>query len=134
MIQRFLIAFSLTGALLLSIGCSGNESAKNSQPASEAVTKNSKNPLKDLTAAADSGKLLYAANCTMCHGDSGKGDGAAGGALAAKPTDLTSTEVSNDPDGELFLVIKEGKLTNGKMIMPPAKRLTDEQIWEIVGK
>jgi mono/diheme cytochrome c family protein len=34
------------------------------------------------------GKKVYAQNCAMCHGDQGKGDGAAGGALNPKPRNL----------------------------------------------
>ncbi len=34
------------------------------------------------------GKKLFAQNCAMCHGDAGKGDGAAGAALNPKPRNL----------------------------------------------
>ncbi len=34
------------------------------------------------------GKKLFAQNCAMCHGDTGKGDGAAGAALNPKPRNL----------------------------------------------
>lgn len=36
------------------------------------------------------GKASYATNCAMCHGDAGKGDGAAAAALNPKPRDFTS--------------------------------------------
>jgi hypothetical protein len=52
--------------------------------------------------------------------------------LAAKPVDLTTGKTPTDPDGELFLVIKNGKLNGDKLIMPPVKDLTNEQIWQVV--
>jgi len=93
------------------------------------VTKETKNPLKDRAAAAAAGKPLYVANCAVCHGESGKGDAPAG--VAVKATDLTKGDVPSDPDGELFLSIKNGREREGKIVMPPAK-LTDEQIWQVV--
>src|SRR5262245_32360324 len=123
----------IISAAIWTTACSGDASNTGaSRNASETVTKNTKNPLTDLGAAAAAGKSLYGVHCGMCHGDSGKGDGAAGTALAAKPTDLTIGEVTKNPDGELFLVIKNGKMTNGKIVMPPVKQLSEEQIWQIV--
>jgi mono/diheme cytochrome c family protein len=34
------------------------------------------------------GKKVFATNCAMCHGNEGKGDGAAGAGLSPKPRDL----------------------------------------------
>jgi mono/diheme cytochrome c family protein len=42
-------------------------------------------PSDDLVAH---GQQLYKTNCAMCHGDSGKGDGPAGGSLNPKPRNL----------------------------------------------
>jgi len=39
---------------------------------------------------AAAGKLLYAANCTACHGPAGDGKGPAAIALKPKPPDFTS--------------------------------------------
>lgn len=36
------------------------------------------------------GKKVYAQNCAMCHGDSGKGDGPAGAGLNPKPRNLVT--------------------------------------------
>jgi mono/diheme cytochrome c family protein len=101
-------------------------------PAASNVKDDTKNPLQDLTAAAAAGKPLYGANCALCHGDTGIGDGAAGAALDPKPTDLTKDNVPRDPDGKLFLAIKNGKMKDGRLTMPPANKLTDEQIWQVV--
>ena len=91
------------------------------------VTKETKNPLPNLATAANLGKPLYQANCALCHGDFGASDGPASSSYDPRPTNLTKGEVTTDPDGEIFLVTKNGK---GKM--PGMKRLTDEQIWQVV--
>lgn len=111
---------------LLIAGCSG----PGQQP--QEVTESTKNPLTDLANAQTKGKALYAIHCALCHGDTGKGDGIAGTSLAVKPTDLSSPGTAAAPDGKLFLITKNGKMTNGKIVMPPVKNLSDEQVWQLV--
>ena len=130
MIMRCFVLLMISVATL-GLACSGNAPRDAVSPAGT-VTEQTKNPLSDVTAAAMAGKSLYAIHCTMCHGDSGKGEGTAGGSLAVKPSDLTTGETSATPDGKLFLVIRNGIKKEGKLTMPPAKKVTDEQIWQIV--
>ncbi len=137
LIVRMLI-ISAIAVVTLTTACSGNQST-NSSPSSSMTTDVSdtatgkmKNPLTDLAAAAAAGKPLYSVHCAFCHGAEGKGDNAIETSLAAKPTDLTTGDVTSKPDGEIFLAIKNGKMKSGKLTMPPAKKLTDDQIWQIV--
>jgi mono/diheme cytochrome c family protein len=44
---------------------------------------------------ADIGKYEYALNCSVCHGDSGKGDGQLVEFLNRRPTDLTIIQKNN---------------------------------------
>ena len=43
----------------------------------------------------DEGHAFFAANCTSCHGQSGRGDGALAANLSPKPSDLTTLAQKN---------------------------------------
>jgi cytochrome c oxidase cbb3-type subunit 3 len=86
-------------------------------------------------ADAEQGKKLYGQFCVSCHGQSGKGDGAAAAALNPKPRDHTNREyMSKLSDAELLNVIKNGGASIGKSpLMPPwGASLKDEQIQDII--
>ncbi|HVM89612.1 MAG TPA: c-type cytochrome [Puia sp.] len=89
---------------------------------------NVKNPLAGNTAVLAEAKTLYVANCGPCHGDKGKGDGAASQGLNPRPADHTSEKVQSQTDGAIFW-----KLSEGRAPMPAYKKVfNDQQRWELV--
>lgn len=86
-------------------------------------------------ADAEQGKKLYGQYCASCHGQSGKGDGAAAAALNPKPRDHTDKEyMSKMSDDDLLKVIKNGGASIGKSpLMPPwGGALKDDQIKDVI--
>lgn len=87
-----------------------------------------KNPVPATAASLSRGKEIYTAQCASCHGDSGRGDGAASLASGNKPIDFTKSYMVNIADGELFWIIRDGWYG-----MPPFKnKLSEEDRWHVV--
>lgn len=87
-----------------------------------------KNPLSITQESISKGEELYNMYCFSCHGDTGYGDGPAGGSMGVRPANFHDQKVIKQKDGALFW-----KLTNGKGNMPPFKEaLTDEQRWQLI--
>jgi mono/diheme cytochrome c family protein len=87
-----------------------------------------KNPIPSDPATLKEGKALYTSYCSPCHGDKGKGDGPAAPSLNPKPADHTSAKVQNEPDGNLYYMLSEGREP-----MPQYKRtLTENQRWVLI--
>jgi len=90
---------------------------------------------------AAAGKPVFQANCSSCHGMTGKGDGPVGAALTPPPRDLTTGDFKFDTDGDgkpgtdadLKSVITKGALAyGGSPLMAPWPTLTAAQIDDIV--
>jgi mono/diheme cytochrome c family protein len=73
----------------------------------------------------EKGKSLYQANCTACHGESGKGDGPGAGVLKPPPRDHTDyAYMSALTDKEIADVIKMGGAIKGRPLMPSHPAIT----------
>jgi putative copper export protein len=76
------------------------------------------------------GAPLYAANCTVCHGAGGRGDGPLAGKLSIRPADLTEAHLFAHKVGEMYWWVSYGR-DNG--VMPGfADKLTPDQRWDLI--
>lgn len=87
-----------------------------------------KNPYKGNNEAIKGGKKIYATMCVICHGEKGKGDGAAGAALDPKPTNLTTEAFHAQSDGAIFWKITEGRAPMASY----EATLSEEKRWQLV--
>lgn len=67
------------------------------------------NPFKKDAAATAEGKKIYETVCSVCHGLTGIGDGAAAANLKPKPADHTTAAVQKQSDGAIFWKLTEGR-------------------------
>ncbi len=75
------------------------------------------------------GVRLYKANCLMCHGASdGEASNVAAG-LYQKPPQFGFHDVTDDPEGRTFWVIKHGLRMTGMPAYSPS--LQDTEVWQI---
>lgn len=125
----FLAVMVLCALFLAACGGGGDD-------ATEAVTvpanyAGKTNPVAGDQAAATAGAEIYATNCASCHGDAGKGDGAAGTALEPKPAVLAGDTKGDD---HLFWRINEGgAVAPFNSSMPAFKGvLSEDQIWQTI--
>ena len=89
------------------------------------------NPLPADGQTITAGQQLYQANCAVCHGVSGRGDGPIAAGISPRPADFTQHMIpGKHTDGQTFLWIKNG--FPGTAMPAWGQRLTDEQIWQLV--
>ncbi len=70
----------------------------------------------------DPGRAVYVAQCAMCHGDGGKGDGRAASDFRSRPADLTDPDLADDSDGALIR-----KIVHARRPMPNFRELLDDR-------
>ena len=88
-----------------------------------------RDPVPDTPASIDAGRTTFQANCAICHGPRGLGDGLQAFTLNPRPVNL-QVHVPQHAEGEIFYWISEGVAGTG---MPPWKdSLTEDQRWQVV--
>lgn len=105
------IALPLLLALLAPIGC-GKDPTPSPAPAA---------PAPSAQPVALTGEGVFKARCVPCHGESGKGDGAASASLNPKPRDYTNAAwQASVTDADLRKTIVGGGSAVGKSAAMPA--------------
>lgn len=124
-LKKLLTLFISSCAFLISV-CIANAQSKTWTAPDEAAGV--KNPLAGNIETLKYAQVIYTTYCSPCHGNKGRGDGAAASGLATKPADHSSGIIQKQTDGALFWMISEGRNP-----MPSYKTaLTDNQRWELV--
>ncbi len=90
------------------------------------------NPVPPSPQSLEAGERIYRAQCQVCHGIDGHGNGPASAAQFPRPTDFVVHFASGHvhADGRLFFWISEGI---GGTAMPAFKgRLSETERWDVV--
>ena len=112
----------LIGMIVGISGCTSKETApaepKAAEPAAAPTPAPAAEPAGDPVAIAAE---IYTNRCVVCHGETGKGDGAGSAALDPKPRDFTSAEWQGEvSDDHLTKIIVYGGTAVGKAPTMPA--------------
>jgi len=105
-----------------------SSSQQTGSPQIPAQAHKRKNPVPDVPEAVRAGGNLFASQCSMCHGVNGDGRGDLAVSMKMKIPDLRATDLQKKrTDGDLFYLTRKGHRD-----MPAEKRLSEQNIWEIV--
>jgi copper transport protein len=100
------------------------------QPAAAGIDYSLTNPVLATDESVARGEAIYSANCLVCHGAAGRGDGPGGAGMVPMPADFTAPHAKAHVDGELFTWVRDGKPGTG---MPAfGETLSDEEIWDVI--
>lgn len=80
------------------------------------------NPVPADEVSVSRGAQLFAAHCSMCHGETGEGTGTIAAFLVKKkPADLTSAAVQSLSDGSIFITMSNGIFKPENSLFPDVK-------------
>jgi mono/diheme cytochrome c family protein len=86
------------------------------------------NPIPADEVSLQRGRILYDIHCRMCHGENGHGDGPLAAHFDRTPENLTSSQITTEFDGAVYLTIR-----NGIGQMPAiSENLTPHETWDVV--
>jgi mono/diheme cytochrome c family protein len=119
------IGLIVVGSCLAAWGCTSKETAPAEQQAAPAeAAPSAPQPEKTAVAAADpaaEAKEIFQSRCTVCHGETGKGDGPGSAALDPKPRDFTAADWQKSvTDEHIQKIIVYGGMAVGKSAAMPA--------------
>jgi mono/diheme cytochrome c family protein len=100
----------------------GYEVLAHSQPA------NLKNPIPLSAESVERGRLAYTYFCIQCHGPNLNGLGTVGQSFYPLPADLTSPDVLQQSDGELYYKIRVGFKRHPSLFIT----IPDADTWSVV--
>ena len=128
--RRQLTAMAILGGLVVIAYALAFTVAPNiPTPAVPFTARFMRDPLPADAPTIDAGRTTFQANCAICHGPRGLGDGPAAFTLSPRPVNL-QLHVPQHAEGEIFYWIGEGVGGTG---MPAWKeKLSEDQRWQIV--
>jgi putative copper resistance protein D len=128
--RRFAQSAGFLGALVVvSLGLGYTVAPNVPTPPVPLTARFAQNPTPDTPATVAAGRALFQANCAVCHGQQGLGDGPAAFTLVPRPFNL-QVHVPQHAPGELFYWVTEGVVSTP---MPGWKdKLSDIERWEII--
>jgi copper transport protein len=122
---------AVLGAGVVIIGCGGYVNVSEQRNGVPLDVANIRDPVPPDERSLAIGRDVYTTYCETCHGESGRGDGAAGLRLVPRPADLrVHTAPGVHSDGELFYWVSYGFPNSA---MPAWKDLlSEEQRWSVI--
>jgi len=88
------------------------------------------NPYTADAASIGRGQSIFAANCVVCHGGAGQGDGPQATTLNPRPPDFTQPHTAYHSDGYLFNAIRDG--FPGSAMPAWGNTFSDPEKWDLV--